>query len=247
MQSIRHLTDRNRDKLQAWEERLGYRFADADLLQLALVHSSFGFERIDDGRNNETLEFIGDAVLDLAVSDMLFHVYPGLREGELTKMRARLVRESTLAGLAQGIDLGRYIMLGKGEEASLGREKASILASAFEALLGAIYLDRGFASSLDFISDLFRPLLPEKKAAMLAGDAKSLLQEKLQEQFNVAPTYHLEGEDGPDHAKKFTISVKFREKVLGIGTGSSKKAAEKQAAEEALASIGSWWRELGGQ
>jgi ribonuclease-3 len=244
MRTIRQLARANRDILQALEVSLEYEFTDVNLLQQALIHSSFGFERLEDGKNNETLEFIGDAVLDLAVSDILFHLYPAEREGPLTKMRAGLVREKTLSGLAEGLHLGDYLMLGKGEEACDGRKKGSILASAFEALLGAIYLDGGYENVLSFIRDRLGPLLPEKKGGILVEDAKSLLQEKLQEQFNQAPTYHLDREEGPDHAKKFTVSVRFMEKVLGTGTGSSKKAAEKQAAERALATMASWWQEL---
>ncbi|KPK28460.1 MAG: ribonuclease III [Desulfobacterales bacterium SG8_35_2] len=234
----------NKDKLQKLEVLLRFKFADVALLQQALVHSSYGFEQLDNGINNETLEFLGDAVLDLAVSDMLFHLYPGIREGELTKMRAELVKEASLARMAGGIKLSDFLMLGKGEEASHGRMKFSILAGAFEALVGAVYLDGGYETALHFINAHFAPMLPAKKEKMLVDDAKSLLQEKLQEQFNRAPTYHLDTEEGPDHAKKFTVSVRFISEVLGVGTGSSKKAAEQQAAETALATLDSWWKIL---
>ena len=239
MTTIQELSQNNRDKLREMEELLGYKFSDLILLQQALVHSSFGFEQLDDAQNNEILEFLGDAV-----SDMLFHMYRGIREGELTKMRAGLVKESTLARMAQGIKLSRFIMLGKGEEASHGRTKSSILASTFEALIGAVYLDQGYDKALHFIRTHFGPMLPARKEKMLVEDAKSQLQEKLQEQFNQAPTYHLDAEEGPDHAKKFTVSVRFMERVLGAGTGSSKKTAEQQAAESALATLDSWWEEL---
>lgn len=244
MKTLQQLAHENKGNLQKMEELLRYKFADSILLQRALVHSSFGFEQLHDGRNNETLEFLGDAVLDLAVSDMLFHMYPGIREGELTKMRAELVREATLARLAMGIRLSDFLLLGKGEDASQGRMKPSILASAFEALVGAIYLDRGYEEAHHFISSHFAPMLPAKKEKMLVDDAKSRLQEKLQEQFNQAPTYHLDTAEGPDHAKKFTVSVRFMTAVLGVGTGSSKKSAEQQAAETALAALDSWWGEL---
>jgi ribonuclease-3 len=244
MKTIQELTQYNRDKLREMEELLGYKFSDLILLQQALVHSSFGFEELDDAQNNEILEFLGDAVLDLAVSDMLFHMYRGIREGELTKMRAGLVKESTLARMAQGIKLSGFIMLGKGEEASHGRTKSSILASTFEALIGAVYLDQGYDKALQFIRTHFGPMLPAKKEKMLVEDAKSQLQEKIQEQFNQAPTYHLDAEEGPDHAKIFSVSVRFMAKVLGVGTGSSKKTAEQQAAESALATLDSWWEGL---
>ena len=244
MKSIEQLTQENNFKLQGLEKLIGYKFSDAVLLQKALVHSSFGFEQLADGQNNETLEFIGDAVLDLAVSDMLFHMYPGIREGKLTKMRAGLVKESTLARMAKGIKLDNFIMLGKGEESAHGRKKSSILSSAFEALIGAMYLDRGYDNARKFISSHFAPMLPAIKEKMLVDDAKSQLQEKLQEQYNQAPTYHLDAEEGPDHAKKFTVSVRFMKEILGVGTGSSKKVAQQQAAESALATFDLWWEEL---
>jgi ribonuclease-3 len=133
MKTLQQLAHENKDNLQKMEELLRYKFADSILLQQSLVHSSYGFEQLDTGLNNETLEFLGDAVLDLAVSDMLFHMYPGIREGELTKMRAELVREATLARMAGGIKLSNFLMLGKGEEVTQGRMKSSILAGAFEA------------------------------------------------------------------------------------------------------------------
>ena len=244
MKTIKQLTDSNKYKLRELELLIGYGFADTALLQLALIHSSYGFEKITSGRNNETLEFLGDAVLDLAVSDILFKTYPGVTEGELTKMRAGLVKENTLAELARTITLGNFLMLGKGEESSHGREKASILSSAFEALIGAIYLDRGYESALQFVGSHFALLLPAKKEGMLVEDAKSHLQEKLQEQYNLAPTYYLDKEEGPAHEKKFTVSVRFMDEVLGIGAGSSKKIAERRAAEAALDTIDSWWDQL---
>ena len=244
MKTIQQLTNNNKNNLHKVEALLGYEFADTVLLQQALIHSSFGFERIHTGLNNETLEFLGDAVLDLAVSDMLFKTYPGVTEGELTKMRAGLVKEATLAEMARTISLGNFLMLGKGEEASCGREKASILASALEALIGAIYLDRGYASALQFINSHFASLLPDKKERILVEDAKSHLQEKLQEHFSQAPIYHLDKDEGPAHAREFTVSVRFMDVVLGTGSGNSKKVAEQRAAEAALDTIDSWWKRL---
>lgn len=247
MKSIEQLTSANIKRLQEIEISLGYGFSDPVLLQKALVHSSFGFEQLDDAQNNETLEFLGDAVLDLIVTDMLFHRFPGIREGELTKIRSGLVRETTLAGIARSISLGDFIMLGKGEEASQGRKKASILASTFEALVGAIFLDRGYKKTLDIVSRHLTPLLPDTKGKILVEDTKSLLQEKLQEHFNRAPTYYPENEKGPDHAKQFTVTVRFDGKVLGTGSGTSKKEAEQRAAAAALETIDSWWGRLGKQ
>ena len=244
MKTIQQLTDDNRSRLQELEALLGYEFADAALLQQALIHSSFGFEKVQAGQNNETLEFLGDEVLELTVSAMLYKTYPGVTEGELTKMRAGLVKEATLADMARTITLGSYLMLGKGEETSHGRGKPSILSSAFEALIGAIYLDRGYENALQFVSSHFSSLLPTNLEGIIVNDAKSQLQEKLQEQFNLAPTYQLDKEGGPAHAKRFTVSVRFMEEVLGIGTGSSKKEAEQRAAETALGTIDSWWEKI---
>ena len=244
MKNLQQLTKNNADNLRELQVLLGYEFADTALLQQALIHSSYGFEKNLAEKNNETLEFLGDAVLDLAVSDMLFKTYQGVTEGELTKMRAGLVREATLADMARTLRLGDFLMLGKGEESSHGREKASILSSAFEALIRAIYLDGGYESALGLVSKHFVSLLPAKKEKILVDDAKSLLQEKLQEQFNQAPIYNLDKEEGPGHAKNFTVSVRFEGEVLGTGSGSSKKVAEQRAAAAALDGIDSWWEQL---
>ena len=244
MKNIEQLISDNSEKLQNFEGLLDYKFANRALLQKALIHSSFAFEQLQEGQNNETLEFLGDAVLDLAVSDILFKMYPDIREGELTKIRARLVKEETLAKMAKIFEMGDFVELGKGEEISHGRKKSSILACAFEALLGAIYLDRGYEDARHFISSHFTPLLSAKKEGMVFEDAKSNLQEKLQEEFNLAPTYYLDTEEGPAHAKKFTVSARFMDEVLGVGSGSSKKVAEQRAAEAALGSISSWWERL---
>ena len=244
MKSICALTESHSNNLKESEILLGYEFADAVLLQQALIHSSFGFERLPSSENNETLEFLGDAVLDLAISDMLLRTYPGITEGELTKMRAGLVREATLEEMARTVRLGDFLMLGKGEDASQGREKPSILACAFEAILGAIYMDRGYENARHFVLRHFEVLLPPTKDGMVVENAKSLLQEKLQEHFNQAPSYHHDKEEGPAHAKNFTVSVRFGEEVLGMGSGSNKKLAEQRAAETALENIDSWWEKL---
>jgi ribonuclease-3 len=247
MMSIKQLASKNRERLREMEELLDCRFSDPLLLQQALVHSSFSFEQLDDGLNNETLEFLGDAVLDLAVSDMLFRMYPSLREGEMTKMRAELVREASLAKLAGEVGVGDHLMFGRGEESSGGRQKPSILAAALEAIIGAIYMDRGFAGALHFIREHFAELLPPEKGKMVVENAKSHLQEFLQEHFSQAPSYHLDAEEGPDHAKTFTVTVRFMEEILGTGSGSSKKAAEQQAAARALADRDAWQEKLAKQ
>lgn len=244
MLTLDQLTIDNRKQLNRLEELLGYTFKTPSLLQKGLVHSSFAFERLDEGQNNETLEFLGDAVLDLTVGIILYHAFPDMQEGELTRMRSALVKEDSLASMAKAIGLGAFIMLGKGEETSQGSQKPSILSCTYEAVVGAIFLDSGYDSALDFVNRQFQPLLAEKKDSMLFSDAKSALQEKIQEKFNQAPTYSVEHEEGPAHDKKFTISVRFNDKVLGAGTARSKKEAEQQAAAEALADIGSWFHLL---
>jgi ribonuclease-3 len=244
MKTIKQLTEENISRLKDLELLLDYEFADPSLQQLALVHSSYGFENIQGSRNNETLEFLGDAVLDLAVSELLFKAYPEITEGELTKMRSGLVKEATLAELALAVNLGSYLMLGRGEETSKGREKTSILARAFEALMGAIFLDSGYEGALQFVRKHFSPMFPESIERMSVDDAKSRLQEKLQGHINRAPTYLLDHEQGPDHAKEFTVSVRINDLVLGKGVGSSKKNAEQKAAEDALNSIDTWWEKI---
>jgi ribonuclease-3 len=240
MLTLERLTNKNKNLLSRLEKLLEYSFNDPSLLQKALIHSSFAFEQIEEGQNNEILEFLGDAVLDLTVGVILFDKFPEMREGELTRMRSALVKEDTLSFMAKKVGLGDFIMLGKGEEVSQGRKKPSILSCTYEAVIGAIYLDSGYDSALDFVMRQFKPLLTEKKESMLLGDAKSILQEKLQEQYNRAPTYVVEREEGPAHNKKFTVSVRFEDTLLGSGAAGSKKEAEQRAAAAALADIKSW-------
>ena len=230
---IKLLAKQNKELLSEFESLIGYRFTDLRLLQKALIHSSFAFEQAQDCKNNETLEFLGDAVLDLVVGYMLFQRYPDMREGELTKFRAALVNETHLAEMARKVELGRFLFLGRGEEASSGRNKSSILSSAFEAVIGAIFEDGGYETVTECIEQFFMPAINEKKEHLI-GDAKSRLQERLQEQYNEAPQYRLDGEEGPSHQKRFLVSVVFRGRVLGQGTAGSKKEAEQRAAAAAL-------------
>jgi len=240
MLTLEKLTIENKKQLNRLEKLLEYTFNDPSLLQKGLIHSSFAFEQIEEGQNNETLEFLGDAVLDLAVGITLYHEFPEMKEGDLTRMRSALVKEDNLAFMAKEVGLEDFIMLGKGEEASQGRNKPSILSCTYEAVVGAIFLDSGYDSALDFVNRQFKPLLAGKKELMLLGDAKSVLQEKIQEKFNQAPTYVVEREEGPAHDKKFTVVVRFNDAVLGNGTAGSKKEAEQRAAAAALADIKSW-------
>lgn len=227
----------NEAALQELQERICYRFRDLRLLQRSLVHSSFAFERLDDGRDNETLEFLGDAVLDLTVGFVLFTRFPEMREGKLTRIRSALVNEHGLAERAREIDLGTYLLLGKGENAAHGRDKSSILSCAYEALLGALFLDGGYDEALTFVRRFFTPHIEQHQEQLVSADAKSLLQELLQERFNEGPEYVLVDEEGPAHARLFSIAVQFQGEELGTGMASSKKEAEQQAARVALAHL----------
>ncbi|MFV0438137.1 MAG: ribonuclease III [Desulfopila sp.] len=228
------LVQGNKELLSELEQVVEYRFTDLRLLQKALVHSSYAFEQAQIGKNNETLEFVGDAVLDLVIGHIIFKTYPDMREGELTRLRAALVNETHLAVMARQIDLGRFLLLGKGEDASQGRNKSSILSCAFEAMIGAVFEDGGYETVNTLVSRLFLPTIEEKKEEMLIADAKSRLQELLQEKHNEGPSYRLEREEGPSHQKSFTIAVIFQEEVLGSGQARSKKEAEQRAAAAAL-------------
>lgn len=218
----------------ALQERIGYRFQSQALLLRALIHSSFAFENPGLSQHNETLEFLGDSVLDLTVGYMLITRFPDLREGKLTRIRAAMVNEHWLSGMAKSIHLDEHLLLGKGEESSGGREKSSILSSAYEALLGAIHLDGGYDVALDFVYRQFAGHLDTQQEELLTSDPKSALQEFLQERHNEGPVYELLSEEGPAHARVFTVSASFRGSELGRGQAGSKKAAEQQAARLAL-------------
>ncbi len=235
--TLRAVIQDNEEGLQALQGRIGYRFHDIQLLQLSLIHSSFAFERLDNGRHNETQEFLGDAVLDLTVGYILFTRFPKMREGKLTRIRSALVNETGLAEMARAIDLGAHLLLGKGEDASRGREKSSILSCAYEALVGALFLDGGYDEAQAFVQRFFGPLIDERQKKLILADAKSSLQELLQERFNEGPDYVLEAEEGPAHARIFTVSVRFHDQLLGSGRAGSKKEAEQQAAGAALKKI----------
>lgn len=235
--TLETLVNDNNNALAVLQERLGYRFKDARPLQLALIHSSFAFERMKTVSHNEMQEFLGDAVLDLALGHILFTRFPKKREGELTRIRAALVNEAGLASMARAIGLGEFLLLGHGEEVSGGREKPSILSCAYEAVVGGVFLDGGYDAALDFVRRWFEPLLEKKIEELLAGDAKSTLQEFLQEKYNEGPLYVLDAEEGPAHARIFTVSVRFQGGLLGTGRASNKKEAEQRAARAALAAL----------
>lgn len=216
------------NRLKELESAIGYTFRDAGLLRQALMHSSYTNEKhLPKHRCNERLEFLGDAVLELISSEYLFRNSPDTPEGELTRTRASMVCEPSLAICARDIGLGEYLLLGKGEEATGGRSRDSVTSDALEALIGAIYLDGGFTSAKEFIH---RAVLTDLEDKKLFYDSKTILQEMVQGAKAGRITYRLTGEDGPDHEKSFHVEVLIGERVYGEGTGRSKKAAEQQAA-----------------
>ena len=231
---IETLVRRNKVDLAGLEQLLGYRFTDLRLLQKALIHSSFAFEQAQIDNNNEILEFLGDAVLDLVIGHTLCVRFPEMREGELTRLRSSLVNETHLAIMARELALGDFLCLGKGEDASNGRNKSSILSCAYEALIGAIFEDSDYPTVEAVIAKFFIPAMAAKKEELLMADAKSRLQEALQDKFNEAPSYVIDLEEGPSHQKVFTVSVLFKGDALGTGTGGSKKEAEQRAAAATL-------------
>jgi ribonuclease-3 len=204
-----------------------------DLYEQALTHSSYAHET-GNVQSNERLEFLGDAVLGLVVSEHLFRAFPQFSEGKLTLMLHNLVNEQALAKLARGLNLGAYIRFGKGELAGKGFKKQSLLADALEALLGALFLDLGYSLAAPLVLNLFQPLLTElKKEDFLFIDYKTLLQERCQLQGEEIPVYEIVSEYGPPHARTFAAVVKVAGKIMGRGRGKSKKEAEKAAAKEA--------------
>lgn len=214
-------------------ESINIKFSNFALLHQALTHSSFANESKNQGiAYNERLEFLGDAVLDLVISEHLFRQFPNLPEGELTKARAMVVCEPTLARHASNLKLGQYLLLGKGEASSGGRERISILADAFEAVIGAIYLDSGFSDAAKFIIEQLSEDLQLIERGEYSKDYKTLLQEVVQKDGDSKISYEIIGEWGPDHDKTFDAAVIVNLTQLGHGTGRSKKEAEQRAARQ---------------
>ena len=221
--------------LYLFEQTISYEFKDKNLLREALRHSSYVNEQPDTGlRDNERLEFLGDAVLNLVVGHILMQRYPELKEGELSRLRAGMVNESRVAAFAVAVNLGNYIRFGKGELQTRGRKKKSILANAFEALVAAIYLDQGWKSAADFVLRCLNPWLQKIAQSPRPNDPKSLLQELVQEKKSASLSYLVVDESGPDHDRQFVVQVRLDGQVIGEGRGKSKQAAEEQAAESAL-------------
>lgn len=220
------------------EERLGHRFGDPDLLRRALTHRSYANEREDDVVDNEVMEFLGDAVLGFVISELLYRRHPDLSEGEMSKVKAYLVSADSLARQAEELDLGRFLMLGKGEEKTAGRAKDSLLSNAFEAVTAAIYLDAGMEAARGFIERLLWPdAIEGLRRESSINDFKSRLQERLQAETRTLPVYQVVAEYGPDHDKVFQVEVRVDDRPIAEGEGRTKKAAEQEAAEAALETL----------
>ena len=224
-------------KMVDWDhcqEKLGIRFRRESLLEQAFVHTSYCNENPDlEWSSNERLEFLGDAVLNFVVTDKLYKEFPELSEGELTEIRASLVCRDTLAELASSLELGDWLLLGRGEELSGGRAKASSLANAVEALIGALYLDQGIGKTRRFILKQLKRDLEEIKTGKIMLNYKALVQELIQGEGKPTPVYRLVGATGPDHDKQFTADILVDGQALGRGMGESKKVAESRAARAA--------------
>lgn len=218
--------------LKELEKKIQYEFKEKNLLKQAMTHSSYSNEnkqnRLD---NNERLEFLGDAVLEIVVSDFLYKNYVNLTEGDLTKMRASIVCEPTLSFCTKEIELGKYLLLGKGEDMTGGRERSSIVSDAMEALIGAIYLDGGFANAKEFI---YHFILTDIEHKQFFYDSKTILQEIVQSEFTEELSYELIKEEGPDHNKNFEVNALIGTRIVGSGIGRTKKAAEQMAAYQGI-------------
>jgi len=222
-------------ELSAAEAGLGLTFRDKTLLQRALTHRSYINENADFPlEDNERLEFLGDAVLDFVTAEYLYHRFPEMSEGQLTSLRAALVRTETLASFASEIGLGQHVFLGRGEEENGGRTRLAILCDCYEALVGALYLDQGLEATKSFVVRVIRLAVPRILEGEADKDAKSLLQELSQKYRRITPTYRTISEQGPDHAKEFTVAAMVGRETYGLGVGHSKQVAAQAAAKAAL-------------
>jgi ribonuclease-3 len=228
--------------LEKLQNTLGYRFRNRELLLRALVHRSFAYENQNVAADNETLEFLGDSVLGLAISHLLLEIFPDCDEGELSRLRSSIVNERELAQIASSINLGDFLLLGKGEELSGGRQKSSLLANGLEAVLASVYLDGGLDSVILLVRRIFHGYLERREEDRLLlktldKDYKTQLQEITQARLKLTPIYFLEAEEGPDHDKTFFMRVTVGDLVLAHGFGKSKKEAQQEAARRAIAEI----------
>jgi ribonuclease III len=224
------------ETLPPFEKILGIQFNNSDLLTQALTHRSFvnEYDGEDEVLDNERMEFLGDAILDVIVADMLFKKFPDVSEGDLTQLRAALVKTESLALLATNFNLGMYLRIGHGEENSGGRERSNNLCRGFEAVIGAMYLDSDIKTVEGFILPSLNELLDYVLEHNLHIDARSELQERIQASLRITPSYRVAGADGPDHAKEFHVEVTIGEAIIGTGIGTSKRAAAQEAARAAL-------------
>ena len=221
--------------LTEFEKIIGYSFKDKDILALALTHSSYANEhKLGKFEYNERLEFLGDAVLEFFVSRYIYERYPELPEGELTKLRASVVCEGSLANKAIDIHLGNFLLLGKGEELTGGRKRESILADAFEAVIGAVIIDGGIENAERYVMNLMKDVINSVRNSFMLMDYKTRLQEEIQKFSKEPITYTIVNETGPDHGKFFEAEVSHMSKILGHGSGKSKKEAEQNSAKDAL-------------
>lgn len=213
--------------------KLNYRFNDPDLLKKSLTHSSYANENPELGmQSNERLEFLGDSLLGMTVALLIYEKKPELSEGQMTKLRSELVCEKSLAGLAQKLDIGLYLLLGRGEENTGGRSRPSILSDAFESVLAAMYIDGGYLAIEQFVSGIFKPLI--ENPVQMNSDYKTMLQEMVQVKSGQSLVYEKTDEYGPDHDKTFIVEVRLNGKTIGTGKGKSKKSAEQEAARIAV-------------
>lgn len=225
----------SKQDLSSLEDALDYHFKDVGLLREAVQHSSYVNEQRDPAlKDNERLEFLGDAALDLVISHILMNDYPEIPEGDLSRMRAAIVNESQLAVVAQKLNIGKYLLLGRGEALSRGEEKDSILADALEAVIAAVYFDGGFQAAFEVIERQFADIIPQVRERLAEEDFKSQLQELVQGRFKTIPHYRVVDERGPDHDKTFEVCLSVGTFLTTYGTGKSKKTAEQAAAQVAL-------------
>lgn len=222
------------NSLTQLQQRLGYVFVDQDLMIQALTHKSFSNEQAEPVPHNERLEFLGDAVLELTISDLVFRRFPNIPEGGLTRIRAEIVSEKGLSDVARLLQIGHCLRLGKGEMLHQGHQKPSVLADALEALLGAVFQDGGFDAACKVVYANFSAMIDGAAQLRYGSDHKTFLQERLQALYGVLPDYRLSRIKGPDHHRIFFTEVYFDNRLLGRGSGSSKKGAEQQAAAAAL-------------
>ena len=231
----------NPNRFDDLRNRLDLTDVPEDLLELAFTHRSYAREQgLEEPASNQRLEYLGDAVLDLVCAAHLYHTRPDMPEGDLTRLKAAVVRKSALASVARELKLGQYILLGRGEEATGGRRKASLLADVVEALIGAVFLSSGFDGAREFVLEHFSSLLEDVESRESLRDHKSALQEILQARSMPPPRYRVVRTEGPPHDRWFTVEACLNGEVIGAGEGGAKRAAEQEAAEEALATIDEW-------